>query len=276
MMHQAYSVAKNGETVGKFAITEIVGMIASGELQITDFVFDEGTADWVPILQAGFIMEHINSMKPKAKPTPSGAEKKDGPPAGKVVLAERPEWFVLRGRERLGPLRKLDVIRMMQEKAIHSHDFVWKDGDVDWVRLVERQEFGPSAMQEHWKHWSRTQHEDGPFMMRRSDRWKVQGHLLVHDGNRLLWKGEVDMISLGGVGVRMRNSACLPGEKVFIHVSDIHGLKAFTGTCEVVSKEYRKGVKRSTDPVGYGLRFLDVPPEWGREVEIWARGVKSS
>lgn len=276
MMHHSYSVAKNGETIGKFTITEIVNMIASGELQITDFIFDEGSSDWIPLLGASFVMDHLNSMKPKSKPVASEPRNTNRTVIPKTSGGERPEWFVRRGHERLGPLRKHDVIRMMQEKIIHSHDFVWKDGDVDWVRFVERPEFAPRVMQEHWQQWSQIRTEDGPFLVRRSDRWKAHGHLLVHDGNRLLWKGEVDMISLGGIGVRMRNSACLPGEKVFIHVSDIHGLKAFTGTCEVVSKEYRRGVKRSTDTVGYGLRFLDVPADLGRDVETWARGLKSS
>jgi hypothetical protein len=275
MMQQKYSVAKNAQAIGIFGVPEILGMVASGELHITDFIYDETAADWIPLLKAGFIMEQLSANKPKAPPTPA-AIVLPKVPQQLGSMSERPEWFVLRGRERLGPLRKHDLIRMMQEKTIHAHDFVWREGDADWVRVVERAEFGPEGMRDHWNQWAKKEVEDGLFLKRKSPRWRTRGQIIAHNGQRLLWKGEVDLISVGGIGVRMKNAVCLPGEKVYLHISDIDGMKASNHACEIVSKEYRKGLKQRTEPVGYGLKFLENDGEWAQEVESWAKVSKKT
>lgn len=277
MSHQKFNVARNGEAVGVFSGTDIIAMLASGELQITDFIFDEGLGDWIPLLKAGFIVEQLSSKKPKDKPQKSEVSGLPATSPGKIsnhFALERPQWFVLRGRERLGPLRKHDVIRMMQEKVIHSHDFVCKEGDQDWVRLVEHIEFGMADMKAQWTVWTEKAVDDGPFIKRSSPRWRAKGKIIAHNGQRLLWKGEVDLVSLGGIGVRMKNAICLPGEKVYVHVSGIEGMKPFNHACEIVSKEFRKGLRKRTESVGYGLKFLEPSNEWNLEVESWAKGSK--
>ncbi|MBX9767505.1 MAG: PilZ domain-containing protein, partial [Bdellovibrionales bacterium] len=222
-----------------------------------------------------------STMKPKSRPQSSEAVAARAVHVAEQstmrLPAERPEWFVLRGRERLGPLRKHDVIRMMQEKSIHSHDFLCKEGDSDWVRVVERPEFGTADMKAQWSQWSQRPTDDGPFLKRKSPRWPAKGKIIAHNGQRLLWKGEVDLISLGGIGVRMKNAVCLPGEKVYVHISDIEGMQPFNHACEIVSKEFRKGLRQRTEAVGYGLKFLELNGEWARDVESWAkRSTKTS
>jgi hypothetical protein len=285
MTQQKYSVAKNGDTTGTFGVSEILSMIATGTLHLTDFIYDDAAAEWIPLLQAGFIMEQLNAQKPKTPPRQDIQKKNSESPAAvtaamtpheSVHISERPEWYVLRGRERLGPLRKNDVIRMMQEKTVQSHDFVWRDGDADWVRVVERSELGPDGMRAHWNQVGKKANGDDPFLKRKSPRWPAQGKIIAHNGQRLLWKGEVDLISLGGIGVHMKNAVCLPGEKIYVHISDVGGMKAFNHKCEIVSKEFRKGLKQRTEPVAYGLKFLEINTEWTQEVESWAKGAKKT
>ncbi|MBX9765750.1 MAG: GYF domain-containing protein [Bdellovibrionales bacterium] len=272
MSDQKFNVARNGENIGMFAVSSIIKMLATGELQITDFIFDDSQGDWVPILKFSAVLDQMNSSKPKVKPVPVRTEAK----IQTLFSSERPEWFVLRGRERLGPLRKHDVIRMMQEKKIQAHDFISKEGEADWVRVVERAEFGPLGIREQWSEWANESHEGSPFFSRSSPRWQARGHIIAHNGQRLLWKGEVEFISMGGLGVRMKNSVCLPGEKVYIHVTEIEGMQPFNHVCEIVSKEFRKGLKRRAESVGYGLRFLEESKEWQNQVETWAKGAQKS
>jgi hypothetical protein len=52
---------------------------------------------------------------------------------------EEPSWHVLRGNDRSGPYRSVDLIAEVSTGAIKSHDFIWRPGWSDW------REFGAFA-----------------------------------------------------------------------------------------------------------------------------------
>lgn len=248
-----YLVSHEGLTSGPLTIDEIVNRVRTKELELFDYVFDEGKQDWVLLMEFPLLAEKLKSSKP---PRPNAAE----PKVAKVIALRSEdahaitEWFVLKGENRFGPFEYTDLVKMLQQKVVFPFDFIWHAGLSGWQRVAESEEFKPESIRELFAKSGKAGKD--VFTERKFRRKQFTGRVLVHD-NLTLWKGEGFEISKGGVGINMPNSIVVPGQQVFVHFKKYEQLPAFNAVCEVVSKKF----VNDNSQVSYGLRFLSLSQE---------------
>jgi len=175
-----------------------------------------------------------------------------GPVGGDVT---RGQWYVLKGKNRFGPLLYLDLIRMLQDKSVFEYDYVWAQGLEGWKRIAEVQVF--SADHIRGLFGSDDDSESKLFHRRSYPRAKYEATIIVHD-NANVWKGKTVELSEGGAGVIIDNAMILPGQNVYLHFKPGPLSKSFNVLCEVVSKRYVKGIRDKDAPVVYGIKFINI------------------
>ncbi|MCB0394587.1 MAG: DUF4339 domain-containing protein [Bdellovibrionales bacterium] len=271
-MQTLFYVSMNGQEFGPWAIGEIKDRMAKGEIQLTDYVYDEAKQDWVLILECSAIADSMKAHKPKAPPTKRrGLAEDEGDDTAafneRTVVAQAKEtphgdaveeWFVLKWDNRYGPFTYSDLIRMLQEKTVFEFDYVWKTGMETWHRIAERPEFKPDKVRELAKGESKSVSD--LFFRRRHLRTKYNGSIIIHDNSKV-WKGESFEMSEGGAGIVMHNAMLLPGQTVYVHFKPGDNVPPFNAVCEIVNKKYVKGVKDRSAPLSYGIKFININQE---------------
>lgn len=267
-----------GETqLGPWTIQELAARVASSEVAVTDFVFDESQNDWVAIFQCAAFQAHLNSQKPKSAPPKRAAAPTATPAAVQtqtqtqdddktVVLApvqtmseaqlsgETMEWYVQKGQHRYGPFAHSGVIRALQEKTVYEFDLCWKAGMPEWVRIAQCADFSPEKIRELSSQPKKAQ---GIFTQRQYPRIPFESEVLVHD-NRSVWLGRAFEGSAGGSGLVIENATLVPGQTVLLHFAEREDLPAFNALCEIVSKKYVDDVRDAKSPVSYSVRFVKL------------------
>jgi hypothetical protein len=258
-----YTVSRNGETMGPWAIEEIARKLAATELSVTDFAWDDAADDWTPLMDFAPLKAHLQSLKP-GRPSTKAVEKTiestvtkiqaaDVTEAKAVGTEERPEWYVSRGQQKFGPFTYFGVIKALQDKAVYEFDYIWTNGMESWVRIAEHERFGSETIRELMK----TAEGAAVFAKRKHTRILLENDVLVHDNNSVS-PGRMVEASEGGSGLVVRNSALIPGQMVNVHFSSLEGLPAFNAIGEVVSKKFAKGTRDRRAPIHYGIRFVKM------------------
>lgn len=276
-----------GETqLGPWTMQELAARVASGEVVVTDFVFDESQNDWVALFQCAAFQAHMQSQKPKAAPPKRSQPHAEAAPVQQtqtpdedktVVLAAVPEtqtarttpvqtlsesqltgepteWYVQKGQHRYGPFAHSGVIRALQEKTVYEFDLCWKAGMSEWVRIAQCADFSPEKIRELS---SQSKSAQGVFTQRQHIRIPFESEVLVHD-NRSVWLGRAFEGSAGGSGLVIENATLVPGQTVLLHFAEREDLPAFNALCEIVSKKYVEDVRDAKSPVSYSVRFVKL------------------
>lgn len=254
MQQQMYYVSHDSKELGPWTLDQIVEQMKSGSVGMTDYIFDESKQDWVLMMEFGPLNDLLKGKKPKAPPVAQAAKAEPAPEPS----PQGDEWYVLKWENRYGPFTHLDIVKMLQEKSVFEFDYVWKPGMEEWKRVAEVHDFTPDRIR-HLKGGDMPELSE-VFFRRRHVRTKFNGSIIVHDAKNV-WKGESFEISEGGAGIVMHNSLVLPGQKVYIHFKPGDSVPPFNAVCEIVSKQYMKGVKHKDAPVGYGVKFLEINGE---------------
>ncbi|MCB0347768.1 MAG: DUF4339 domain-containing protein [Bdellovibrionales bacterium] len=228
-MQKFFYLSKNRETLGPFSIERIKSMLASGQLQATDYVFLEEIQDWVSLLE--FLPEKAPTKISKIKDT-------------EVVIDEN-DWFVLRDQKRFGPYSFLEVIKMLQDQSVKEYDYVWKATMSEWQKVADVEDFSSSAIK------MVSLKEDAPRIRRRYPRISLGSSLLIHNDQKV-WKGESLEIGEGGCKILISSSSLQVGQSITILFKPNHLLPPFHAKCEVVSKEEKENITH------YGVKFLHV------------------
>lgn len=267
-MQTLFYVSSKEEQLGPFTLQDIGERLGEGELMPTDYLYLESVEDWVLLMEYKELADFMKPAKPK-KPIPkpqvsdavaqvaseqASAERRNEDRSTNLE-EKKEEWFVLKGKDRFGPFSYREIIRMLQEKQVYEFDYVWKAPMKTWSRVAELEVFAAEEIE-------KMAGSDDPgvqqlFFRRRHARAQHGASLIVHD-NHKVWKGESLEISEGGAGIRMSNSMLLPGQKIFVHFKPSDGLPSFNVMCEVVNKKFVTGVRSSSTPVTYGVRFLAI------------------
>jgi len=272
MNQKKFFVNSNGQLVGPYELPTLLSKVDSGELKATDYMYLEAQDDWVLICtHPKFLATHQaakpNPLKNQSAPVPR--EMGDSTAFGeKTVVAqarakptavepskETDEWYVLKGKNRYGPFPYLDLLRMLQEKAVFEFDYVWHQGLETWKRIAEVPKFTAEAIREAMN--AQEVLEAQVFFRRCHERAEYECPVIIHDNQRV-WKGKSLQISEGGAGVLMENAMMLPGQNVYLHFKPSPHSKAFNVLCEIVSKRYVKGVKNKDAPLLYGIKFINI------------------
>lgn len=274
-----YQVSRQGNVLDPMEIDAIVSKVRAKELDLFDYIFDEAKDDWVLLMEFPILATKLKSSKPPRPPraeAPSPVEDLDevtvtqsgidfsitqpnisiptnAPTTSTAPTSQDGEWYILKGDNRFGPFSYLDVVRMLQQKAVFPFDMIWNESMTGWKRLAEITQFQPEAIRNLY---SQSGKKNDVFQMRKFPRKSFVGKVVVHD-NLTIWNGEGYEISKGGVGIQMSNCVVAPGHKVIVHFRQTEDMPAMNAVCEVVSKKF----VNDNSPVQYGMRFVSLTQE---------------
>ena len=270
-----FHVSKGEQQLGPWTINELAERLAKAEIAITDFVYDDGRGDWIPLMECEALKTHLRSAKPKAPPKPQPTTATAAPTVKETVV-EQPvkqaqpaavgtgtteklptasmdgEWYVQKGAHRHGPFTYMSLVKGLQEKSLYEFDFIWKNGMETWVRIAEHEMFQPERIKA-----LQSEAKDGVFMRRQHARIAFESEVIVHD-DRSVWMGKSFEGSVGGSGLTIENSTLQPGQVVRIHFAPVGDLPAFNALGEIVGKRFTKEVRGAKSPVKYAIRFLQI------------------
>lgn len=248
---QKYYVTQNGNSVGPWAVDEIVGHLKKNTLAWTDYIYDEQKKDWLLLMDHPSFTTFFREMadaKSKPKSAPAEVKKTEKSPEPN----REKEWFILKGDNKYGPFSYLDVVKMLQEKNLFEYDFAWNNRLENWKQISDCDEFQPEKV--------RALKESGHpevqevFFRRRHARARYGASIVVHN-NKSVWRAESIEISPGGCGIVIENKDFVPGQTMFLHFQAGDGVPPFNAICQVVSKQSPEPGERR---VRYGVKFTSI------------------
>lgn len=269
-----YHVSRNGETLGPWTVEVIAQKLATNEIAVTDFAWDDSSTDWVPLLEFGELKTYLQTLKPMAPPKSAGATTAPAVPVKNADTASvRPtavaasmseddaiQWYVTRGQQKFGPFNYFGVVKALQDKSVFEFDYIWKEGMESWVRLAEHEKFAADAIRSLLETLEQKKVHGDVFAQRRHTRLSVENDVLIND-NTTVCPGRMVQGSAGGTGLIIKNSTLVPGQLIHVHFSSLEGLPAFNAIGEIVSKKFARGARDSKAPIHYGVRFVKMDPK---------------
>jgi hypothetical protein len=258
MSQAQFFVSHNGQTVGPFSSGEIINRVEAGELDWTDYLFDEEANDWVMLMESKSVNHAVKPMKKPEAPPKLHAVKNEPESNENAKDTTVEEWFILKGDDQSGPYSFHDLVKMLQDKTLFEFDYIWKAGQDSWRRVAEVTDFAPDSIKTLKQ--SKMSVISNIFFRRRFKRREFGGTLIIHD-NKKVWHGKSLEVSEGGAGLIMFNAMALPGQTVYLHFRPSGNVPPFNALVEIVSKKYVKGVQDFNAPMSYGVRFIKIQDE---------------
>ncbi len=246
-MGRKYFVNSGGNNQGPFELEMIVSKVKENTLKATDYIYIDEKEEWVLICQHPEFTNIFSGQEPE-KPVNHTNGKADHHPS------EQAEWYVLKDKNRFGPLSFADVVKMLQDKSLFEYDYAWRNGMENWQRIAELADFSHDRI--------RVLFENAPsssevFFRRKFKRTPYECQVVIHDNSKV-WKGNTMELSEGGASLVMENAMLLPGQSIYVHFKPGPATKPFNVLCEIVNKRFQKGVKDAGSPLVYGVRFINI------------------
>lgn len=237
-----FYIASQGQQQGPFTLQEIEVKLTSQNINWHDYIYDDKAEDWVLLLEYEALTKLFNQSF--ATPVKSNLKL-----IQEVDPAKKRMWFVLKQNNNYGPFSKLDLIQMLQSKALHEYDFIWHDGMSAWKRLADVQEFSVKEVRLLFEkfHSKKVTSNEKVFFRRRFARAKLDALAIVHDKKKI-YKSVGIEISEGGAGLVIHGAEFTKDQQVYLHFKPAPEVPAFNAICKIVSK------KGNT----YGVQFLKV------------------
>lgn len=256
-MTKQYYLSSNGTQFGPYTLEAVMQKIDAQEHQWTDYVYDESVGDWMLLLEHPEFSTKI-SQKPKAPPAAPPTPKAQEPEPEIIEFQDTlkdKEWFILKEGNNYGPFCQLEIIQMLQEKALFEHDYIFHSKLNTWKCIAEIEEFSPEAIRKV-KDSSQADISE-IFFRRRHARASYGASLIVHN-NMKVFRGKALEISAGGAGVLIDCPDLQPGQSLFLHFQPGEGVPPFNAVCQIVSKQFVRDVATGAEPVRYGVKFTTL------------------
>jgi len=260
-----YYISHEGAQQGPWSAEEVLNNLGSKSIQWTDYLFDEGSKEWV------LLMEHSEFSKFfKDWIAPQKANPGEGSGIVELPLNNEKEWFVLKGENKYGPFGYSELLKMLQEKGLYEYDFVWHSELSAWKRIADLEDFKADKI----KALSTSTSPDlkDAFFRRRYARASYNASLIVHN-SKSVWKGHGLEISSGGAGIVIDNRDLEPGQTLFLHFKAGDGVPPFNAICSIVSKQHVDGPEK---PVRYGVKFTSINHQVQQAIKAFADHRKSA
>lgn len=254
-MQKQFFLSKNGSHVGPFGFDQILRKLEAQEHHWMDYVYCDNAKDWIMLMEHPQFTEKFNAgiARPSSKPIIAAAGK--SPDLRAENKYREKEWFLLKEGNNYGPFSLMDVVQMLQEKALFEYDYVWHAGMTAWKRVAEVSEFKAEKMREMKDSPDRDVSE--VFFRRRHARTMYGCSLIVHD-NKKVFRGHSLEISEGGAGILIQNQLLQPGHPVYLHFQPGDGVPPFNAVCSIVSKSWMPEGTSAEAPIKYGVKFVSV------------------
>lgn len=247
-MAKQYYLSNNGTHIGPFNLETVLKKIESQENQWTDYIYDESMGEWVMLLEHPEFSAKL-AQKPATRPQSTPAVS-----LNKHLLKDK-EWFILKEGNNYGPFSQLELIQMLQEKALFEYDYIWHSKLPAWKRVAEVEDFAPEKIRVMKD--SKEADVAEIFFRRRHVRASYGASLIVHN-NKTVFRGQALEISAGGAGVLIDSPNLQPGQSLFLHFQPGDGVPPFNAVCQIVSKQYVKDGSSAVEPVKYGVKFTTL------------------
>lgn len=163
------------------------------------------------------------------------------------------EWYIFRSQLPIGPFTKLEMIQMLQEKALEPENYIWAVGSEEWKKVYEWTEFSKDEVKSLSESSQLEIHQ--VFYKRKYQRAHFESSLIVNDEKRMFHGNSLE-ISEGGVGIKLKNSDLSIGHRIFLHFKSGEGVPAFNAVGEIVSRRFP--CENGECEVHYGVKFLNV------------------
>lgn len=262
-MQDKFYLSKNGEYVGPYRVSEIVQMVQDGQHFWTDYLYDEEKEEWIMMMEHPEFALKMNMdgvKRPKENSSPKIESKL-------VEKLKEKAWYILKDGNNYGPFSKIELVQMLQEKALFEFDYIWSEGIPAWKRVSEVEDFNAEAI----RHLQASGFDDVKevFFRRRHVRTQYGCSLIIHN-NKTVFKGKSLELSAGGAGILIDHDSFNPGQQIYLHFQPGDGVPPFNAICEVVSKSKGDSVKGFANPTKYGVRFTTIPQAVRETIRTYA------
>jgi hypothetical protein len=293
-----FIVAKGDEQMGPMTIAQVAAEIASGNIAVTDYVYDSVKSDWITLFECDALKSHLAASKPKAPPKAVKAKTESSHSKTEILLAVseeaedaldeitdvvetvtlqtppqtapsaedgKAEWYVQKGQHRYGPFSYLSVLKGLQDKTVYEFDLICKNvgsEEEQWYRIAELPEFSSDNVR------SLQETAEAVFTTRRFPRVEFDVEVIVHD-NSNVWMGRAFEASAGGTGLIIENATLVPGQTLLLHFAGKDELPPFNALCEIVGKKFSKDVRDANSPVQYACRFVKLDSKVEKAVQSY-------
>jgi len=261
----SFYLSKNGIQVGPWTPAEILSKIDAKEISWSDYLFDQSLGEWVLLMDH---QEFASSFKNflGADSSHRGAEIPNyvqGAESNSKQTQQSDEWFILKDANKHGPFKYLEMIKMLQDKALFEYDFVWTSPMKNWQAVAEVSEFSADKIRDLQKMASKENQD--VFYRRRFARVSYGASLLVHNSKQV-WKGRGLELSEGGAGIIVENTDFQPGQSLFLHFKAGDGVPPFNAICTIVSKQY---LTEEAKTIRYGVKFVNISQSVQKAIQTY-------
>ncbi len=260
----SFYISKGGSYSGPYTMEDVLKRIESFEHSWTDYVYDETAQDWILLMAHPLFTEKFNSSLSKKMAKADNSKNKD-------TSHKEKAWFILKDGNNYGPFSQLEIIQMLQEKALYEYDFIWHQKMPSWKRVAEVNEFANEEIRNLKKSLSTDLSE--VFFRRRYLRAQYGCSLIVHN-SKSVFRGHSIEISAGGAGLMIDNSELEPGQTLFLHFQPGDGVPPFNAVCSVVSKKFVKENSSSMTLMKYGVKFTSISTTVREHIKDFAETFK--
>ena len=243
-----FYISKAGSYSGPFSAEEVFAKIESYEHSWTDYIYDDGKQDWVLVLEHPLFADKFNSNLGKKMAKTPDSSNKGGSHKEKA-------WYILKDGNNYGPFSQLEIIQMLQEKALYEYDFIWHQKMASWKRVADVSEYSNEEIRK--LKGSLPSDLSEVFFRRRYMRAQYGCSIVVHN-NKSVFRGQSIEISAGGAGLIIENSEIEPGQTLFLHFQPGDGVPPFNAVCTVVSKKFVKEQSGPSSLMKYGVKFTSI------------------
>lgn len=274
-------IFKDNNILGPIADEDIISLINSGTLKLSDFVFDDNSKNWFQLFDLPLVKSSFKAEKPDSSPLNKKAiavSKKEIQSlismSGQTDLSLKvpksfleKDWYILRGKKKHGPFKYLDVVKMLNKKSLADHDMIWNKDFKSWNKISDLQAF--SSYYINQVRQSYLPELGNIFFRRKFARKKISGKSFLHL-NEDYWTGHLNEISPSGVSITMQQTDAnlVPGDIVNLHIRPNENCEAFNTKSEIVSKWYRdKNFAQS--PLCLSFKFNSIKDKDKKHLEIF-------
>jgi len=260
-MQKTFYISKNGAHAGPYSKEVVIQKIQDHEHTWLDYVYDESSQDWILVMEHPQFTAQFNASLGKQMAKSENPKLKDFEHKEKA-------WYILKEGNNYGPFSKLEIVQMLQEKALYEYDFIWHQKMPSWKRVAEVGEFTADEIRNLKE--SLTSELSEVFFRRRHLRARYGCSLIVHN-NKSVFRGQSLEISAGGAGLMIENSDLNPGQTLFLHFQPGDGVPPFNAVCMIVSKQFLKDTNGVHSPMKYGVKFTSISTSVREHIKEFAQ-----
>ncbi len=142
-----HHLSRNGETFGPWTVAVIAEKLSSGEVAITDFVWDELKSDWISLLEFSDLKTHLMARKPSAPPKVLAATEQAVEVKTEQTVEVATEQTVEVATEQTVEVATMQAmtssLSSSSSKALVVTSAMTDDDAIQWYVTRGQQKFGP-------------------------------------------------------------------------------------------------------------------------------------